>query len=535
MSDSIGLFGRLAIELGLVTEAQVQTCLKAQAQLGGKHHLGALFISRGYLTEAQLQQVMQAQRDRLAAEPAAGAEADAFAGFAKPAARPTPPQAAPQPAGQGRAPQMPAAHAAVPQPIPAPLARAPQAPVAQPPAPVAQPPPQRTSAPTVQASAQPAAASAAAARILGLLELAEKKGASDAHFHPGAPLAFRVGGRLLVSNQPALEDRELAPQLRAVVTPEERTRLERDLSIDALVTTPSGLRCRASLYLTNTGLNATFRLVRRAPPTLEELGLPSVLAQFVGHSQGMVLVTGLSGSGKTSTLAALVNLIAEERPDHVLCLEDPIEIIHPPKKALINQRQVGRDTESFSRALRGALREDPDVIVIGELRDAETIALAVTAAETGHLVIGSMNTATAARAISRILGAFPPAQQQQVRAMVSESLHGVITQRLMPALDGSRVVALEVLMVTPAIGNLIRDDKLFQVRSQMQMGRQLGMRVMDDSLKELVLAGRISAEDAKRVAEAPHQIPSGSAPPPAPTPPPAAPARPGPSRPPTRG
>jgi twitching motility protein PilT len=371
---------------------------------------------------------------------------------------------------------------------------------------------------------------AVATRIPGILESAEKRGASDVHFHPGAPPAMRQGGRLLISTQPPLEDRDLAPQLRALLTEDERGRLLRDLSLDALIVTPSRLRCRASFYVTSTGLNATFRLIRRAPPTLDELRLPSQLASFVSHSQGMVLVTGLSGSGKTSTLAALVNLIAQERPDHVLCLEDPIEIIHPPKKALVNQRQVGRDTESFARALRGALREDPDVIVIGELRDAETISLAVTAAETGHLVIGSMNTATSARAISRILGAFPPAQQQQVRAMVSESLHGVITQRLLPALDGGRAAALEILMVTPAIGNLIRDDKLFQIRSQLQTGRQMGMRLMDDSLRDLVLSGRVAPEEARRMAENPALIPAAAAPPPAAAPVPARPA----SRPPTR-
>jgi twitching motility protein PilT len=236
-------------------------------------------------------------------------------------------------------------------------------------------------------------------------------------------------------------------------------------------------------------------------------------------------VAGLAGSGKTNTLAALVDLIAEERKDHILCLEDPIEILHPPKKALVNQRQVGRDTESFARALRGALREDPDVIVLGELRDAETIALAVTAAETGHLVIGSMNTASSSRAISRILGAFPPAQQPQVRAMISESLHGVITQRLVHAVDGSRAVAVEVLVVTPAIGNLIRDDKLFQIRSQLQTGRSVGMRSMDDSLRELVLSGRVAPEEARRFAENPALIPA------APAPAPAAPGRPSPAAP----
>jgi twitching motility protein PilT len=473
MSDIIGLFGQLAIEKKFVTPDQVRFCLKVQAQLGGKHHLGALLINRGFLTEAQMQELLALQRERQA---------------------------------QSQAPAIQSARSLTPLPTPLPVP---------------------------SASSPPVATGAAAGRIPGILESAEKRGASDVHFHPGTPPAMRQGGRLLVASQPPLEDRELAPQLRALLTLEERSRLAHDLSLDALVVTPSRLRCRASFYFTNTGLNATFRLVRRAPPTLEELGLPSQLASFVSHSQGMVLVTGLAGSGKTSTLAALVNLIAEERSEHVLCLEDPIEIIHQPKKALVNQRQVGRDTESFARALRGALREDPDVIVIGELRDAETISLAVTAAETGHLVIGSMNTATSARAISRVLGAFPPAQQAQVRAMVSESLHGVITQRLMPTLDGGRVAALEVLMVTPAIGNLIRDDKLFQIRSQIQTGRQLGMRLMDDSLRDLVLSGRVAPEDARRVAENPALIPAAAAPPSAP--PPAAPiSKPGAPRMPTR-
>ena len=512
MSEPIGLVGRIAIELGLVTEAQVQLCLRVQAQLGGKHHLGALFINRGYITEDQLQEILAVQRERQATS----------------ASRPTLPAVpedraftpAPPPSAPSVLVTPPPPIRAV-QPSPPPVQASPSLAAAPLAALVATQPAQ----PSV--STLPVATGAAAARIPTFLELAEKKGASDVHFHPSAPAALRVGGRLLVSTQAPMEDRELAPQLRAVLSMEQRVQLERELTLDALVTTPSGLRCRANFYVTNTGLNATFRLVRRGPPTLAELGLPGQLASFVSYSQGMVLVTGLSGSGKTSTLAALVNLIAEERADHVLCLEDPVEIVHPAKKALVNQRQVGRDTESFGRALRGALREDPDVIVIGDLRDAETISLAITAAETGHLVLGSMNTASSSRAISRILGAFPPAQQQQVRSMVSESLRGVITQRLVPTLDGGRTVALEVLVVTPAIGNLIRDDKLFQIRSAMQTGRGLGMRSMDESLRELVLSGRVSPEEARRVAENPGLIPTAAAPPPAP-PAPATPLRPAP-------
>jgi twitching motility protein PilT len=490
MADEISLLlARLVVERGYVKQADVELCLRAQAQLGGRHHLGALLVHRGLINEEQLKELIALQN---AHQQAAGAKAPAAVN----------PVRVSSPGASGPKPQAHSPSAAHPAPVAAPVAAARAAPVSP--------------------AARSGVVTAGAARILGILEAAEKRHASDVHFHPNVPLALRAGGRLLVGNTPPLEARELDGQLRELLTPEQNARFSEEMNLDLLVVTPNGLRCRGALYMTNTGTNAAFRLIRRSAPTLAELGLPASIASFVNYSQGMVLVTGLAGSGKTSTLAALVNLIAEERAEHVLCLEDPVEIIHGVKKALVNQRQVGRDTASFARALRGALREDPDVIVVGDLRDAETISLAVTAAETGHLVLGSMNTATSMRAISRILGAFPPAQQQQVRAMVSESLHGVITQRLIPALDGSRAVALELLMVTPAIGNLIRDDKMFQVRSAMQTGRAQGQKIMDESLRELVLSGRVSSEEAKRAADNPALIPAGPGPAPAgPKPPPA--------------
>ena len=508
MATSSGLFGNLAVQHGFLTQEQLELCLRVQTKLGNRHHLGALMVHRGFLTEQQLRELLalqqagqadEARRAQAAGQPPPGGPGHAAfpaspvdqvarpARFGQPAASPAPTSGVrrvlvpPAPAGQGPANYAAPSYAAPPPPQASPVSM-PRLPVA-----------------------------GAATWVNSMLEAAEKRGASDVHLHPGAPIALRQGGRLLVGSSAPLDPRELESQLHGVLKPAQREALVKELSIDALVVTPSGLRARGNLYFTNTGLNATFRLIRRAPPTLAELGLPAQLASFTNYSQGMVLVSGLAGSGKSSTLAALVNLIAEERSDHVLCLEDPVEIIHPAKKALINQRQVGRDTGSFARALRGALREDPDVIVIGELRDSETIQLAVTAAETGHLVLGSMNTASSGRAISRILGAFPPAQQQQVRTMVSESLHGVITQRLLPTIDGGRALALELLMVTPAIGNLIRDDKMFQLRGAMQTGRSQGMRVMDDSLKELVLSGRVASDEAKRVAESPNLIPAGAA------------------------
>jgi len=494
--------GRLAVERGYATQKDLDLCLKVQAQLGGRHNLGALLVHRGLVTEAQLQELLELQSERNAARPAPGSLGGASAPppFSPRGSPPPPPDDITNPG----------LTAIPPSRISAPARPAPAiAPPAAPPGASSRPPPARASAPRPGSNLSSGPVGAGAARILTILEAAEKRGASDVHFHPGQPLALRSGGRLLIGTTAALDARDVDTQLRELLTPALREKFSAEMSLDLLVTTPSGLRARGNLYVTNTGTNATFRLVRRTAPTLAELGLPDQLKSFIDYAQGMVLVTGLAGSGKTTTLAALVNLIAEERAEHVLCLEDPVEIIHPAKKALVNQRQVGRDTGSFARALRGALREDPDVIVVGDLRDGETISLAVTAAETGHLVLGSMNTASAVRAISRILGAFPPAQQTQVRSMVSESLHGVITQRLIPTIDGGRAVALELLVITPAIGNLIRDDKMFQVRSAMQTGKSQGMRTMDDSLRELVLSGRVAPDEAKRVAENPALIPNG--------------------------
>jgi twitching motility protein PilT len=249
-------------------------------------------------------------------------------------------------------------------------------------------------------------------------------------------------------------------------------------------------------------VDAVFRNIPPEPPTLAELGLPNALARLTNYHQGLVLVTGPANCGKSSTLAALVRILNEERRDHILTIEDPIEYVHVPQRCVVNQRSVGPHTKSFARALRAALREDPDVIVIGELRDFETISLALTAAETGHLVLGTLHTNNTIRTINRIVGVFPADQQEQVRSMVSESLRAVLSQRLVPTADGSRrVPALEVLMMTRSIGNLIRENKTFQIFSQLQMGRSQGMCLLDDSLNELVANGTITREDALRQAD----------------------------------
>jgi len=252
---------------------------------------------------------------------------------------------------------------------------------------------------------------------VSLLDFCEKIGASDLHFHAGAAPAMRREGVLQYLEHPPLSAKEQDEELRTILTKEQKKQFDEIGELDFAFVTPTGLRARGNVYKCHAGMDGIFRLVRREPPSLEQLGLPNTLEKLIGYHQGLVLVTGPAGAGKSTTLAALVALINAERTEHVLSMEDPIEIVHPPSKALVNQRQVGRDTESFARALRGALREDPDVIVIGDLRDRETISLAITAAETGHLVIGSMNTNNAARTVGRLIDAFPPNQQGQVRAL----------------------------------------------------------------------------------------------------------------------
>jgi twitching motility protein PilT len=255
------------------------------------------------------------------------------------------------------------------------------------------------------------------------------------------------------------------------------------------------------------GLDAVFRAVPAEPPTLAELGLPASLAKFTNYHQGMVLVTGPANCGKSSTLAALVRILNEERRDHILTIEDPIEFVHGSKRCVVNQRSVGPHTGSFARALRAALREDPDVIVIGELRDFETVSLALTAAETGHLVLGTLHTNGAIRTINRIVGVFPADQQEQVRSMVSESLRAVVSQRLVATADGAgRVPALEILVVNKAAGNLIRENKTFQLHSQLQMGASQGMCLLDDSLNKLVKEKLVAKEEALRHCEDPKRI-----------------------------
>jgi len=360
---------------------------------------------------------------------------------------------------------------------------------------------------TASVASAPAAAPAKASSpeqraIHDALMRAVQLNASDLHIHAGAPPQLRLGGNLKNDGAEKLSREQTEKLLLSVLTPEQQAYLAQHKEIDFAYALPGVGRFRANIYRQQRGLDGVFRPISPEPPTLEKLGLPSMLAKLTSYHQGLVLLTGPAGCGKSSTLAALVNLINEDREDHIITVEDPIEFIHKSKRCVVNQRQAVKHTASFASALRAALREDPDVIVIGELRDLETISLAISAAETGHLVLGTLHTNSTVRTINRILDAFPPKQQPQIRAMVSESLRAVISQRLVPTVDGSRrLPALEVLFVKPAISNLIRDQKTFQIRSILQTARAEGMCLLDDSLLDLVKAGMISKETARKHAE----------------------------------
>ena len=356
--------------------------------------------------------------------------------------------------------------------------------------------------PTAAIEASPADAQALAERLIQ----ARRKRASDMHIVAGRPLLLRIASELIPFGPP-IEETEAARLLMPIVPHRLREVLARDGSADFAFDHPEAGRSRVNLSRQRTGLKGAFRLIGKEVPTLEALGLPPEIAKAAHHHQGLIVLSGPSGHGKTTTLAALVALINETTSHHVLTVEDPVEYIHPRRKAMISQREVGTHTQSFAAALKASLREDPDVIVVGELRDTETVRMALSASETGHLVIGTMNTPSAAKTIDRLIDLFPPGDQQQVRMTLAGGLRLVVSQRLLPNADRSGLVAAaEVLPGTLALWNLIRDSKTYQIPSLQQRGRGAGIVRLDDSLVELVRTGRTTLETAKGYAEDPDEM-----------------------------
>lgn len=358
-------------------------------------------------------------------------------------------------------------------------------------------------------------------KIDEVLKLAFESGASDVHLTVNSAPAFRLHGALIPLDAPAWRDGALHDLIPAgKLTAADTERLVREImneeqyrlfkqtgELDFSYTIPGVGRFRVNAYRQQGCCGLAIRLISPRIPTLQELGLPEAVATLAHNPRGLVLVTGPTGSGKSTTLAAMIDLINREKPYHIITLEDPIEFVHEHKKSLVNQREIGRDSRTFASALRAAMREDPDVILVGEMRDTETIGIAVTAAETGHLVFGTLHTSSAAQTIDRIIDVFPPHQQQQIRVQLANAVQGVVAQQLIPRIDRpGRVAAVEIMIATPAIRNLIREGKTYQIINQIQTGAKFGMVSLDMSLRDLYLKKLISREDALSRAADPESL-----------------------------
>ncbi len=437
--------GRLAVHYKLITPEQLAKALEEQAKSEWDQNLGDFLVAKGLLTPAHVEKLLEVQKQMLEKQRADEAVRNSASG-------------------------------------------------------VFQLPP---------AAARPTGAARVERSVDRLLDYAVRQGASDLHLAAGEKLLLRRFGNLTAVGEKSFSREQVEAFANELLDAEKRAELAKTGQVDFSTTLAGVARFRCNAYRHQNGTSIAMRAVPFQVPSLADLGLPSTLARLTDYHQGIVLLTGPAGCGKSSTLAALLRLVNEERRDHIVTVEDPIEYIHAPAACSVNQRQVGRDTASFARALKAALREDPDVIAIGELRDLETISLALTAAETGHLVLATLHTAGAIQTIDRVIGAFPPSQQSQIRTMFSESLRAVVSQRLVARADGAgRVPAIEVLLGTRAVANLIRDQKTFQIRSILQTGASHGMMMLDASLAQLVRDRVITRDEALRHADDPKLIPA---------------------------
>jgi twitching motility protein PilT len=340
-----------------------------------------------------------------------------------------------------------------------------------------------------------------------LLKSIKDYNASDLHLNVGAEPMLRIDGRLTPLNLPKLEKEDVIELCYSVLSEKQKAKLEDDLELDFSFEIPKVARFRANYYFERENLAAAFRIIPERPLSLDELNAPAVFKKLVRHEKGLVLVTGPTGSGKSTTLAAMIKEINENFRKHIITIEDPIEFVHQHNKCLISQREVERDTKSFIRALRAALREDPDVILIGEMRDRETIAAAITAAETGHLVFATLHTNSAIQTINRIVNVFPAEEQDQIRTQLSMAILAVISQALLPKIGGGRIAAHEILINNPAVANLIRENKIAQIYSQMQLNQgTTGMQTLNQVLTDYVMRGIIDKETAMAYTTKPEEL-----------------------------
>ncbi len=463
-----------ALENRLITRKQYATVSEEMSVTGGNSQ--DILLAKRFLTAAQLQRLaatvesqVQAREERAPSTP--------------PAAAPSAPAAAPrpQPRQEERTPVDPASAQEYERDLP-PM-----------PEPAREQPPQRQA--PIDTSKQPRT-------LKDMLRLARHWGASDLHISVGRKPFVRMNGevRYMEIDPLSAEDAEILNF--SLMTPQQREDIVHKLNMDFALELPGVGRHRCNVFHQRLGWDGVYRIIPARVPTFEDLGLPPVCRTLTEYHQGMVLVTGPARSGKTTTIAAMVDLVNRSREEHIITIEDPIEYVHQRQRCQVTQREVGIHTKSFAASLRAALREDPDIIVVGELRDLETISIAISAAETGHLVFGSLHTGSAARTISRILDVFPPNQQDQISTMISESLRGIISQRLLPRADGQGMaMAMEILVVTSGVSTLIRDKKTHQIISAMQSGRKIGMQTMDDALLEMAKRGVITGQEAYRQAE----------------------------------
>ncbi|WP_263322468.1 type IV pilus twitching motility protein PilT [Endozoicomonas sp. Mp262] len=342
--------------------------------------------------------------------------------------------------------------------------------------------------------------------ITELLAFSNKQGASDLHLSAGMPPMIRIDGDVRRVNVPAMDHKEVHGLIYDIMSDKQRKDYEELLEVDFSFEVPGIARFRVNAFNQSRGAGAVFRTIPTKILSMEDLGMGQVFRDISVKPRGLAVVTGPTGSGKSTTLAAMLDYINDTKYEHILTIEDPIEFVHPPKKCLVNQREVQRDTHGFNEALRSALREDPDIILVGEMRDLETIRLALTAAETGHMVFGTLHTTSAAKTVDRIIDVFPADEKAMVRAMLSESLEAVISQTLLKKKGGGRVAAHEIMLGTSAIRNLIREGKIAQMYSSIQTGQALGMQTLDQCLEKLIKQGLITPEAARDKAKDPDKF-----------------------------